>query len=93
MWVLFAVGRDYFSMRRVLFVSAGIVAALSLTLASFTFFASRANAAPGGGASSFVHSCSKPQHGFAACHAIVNMSPAATAATPSGYGPSDLRSA
>ncbi len=70
-------------MRRVLFVSAGIVAALSLTLASFAFFAGRANAASGSSTHSFVHACSQPQHGFAACHAIVDTGVAAAASTPS----------
>lgn len=86
-------------MRRVLFISAGIVAALSLSLASFTFFTGRAHAAPGGSGSpaSFVRSCALPKHGEAACHAIVNTSAtnaaATAAATPSGFGPSDLRAA
>ena len=46
------------------------------------------------------HSCAAPAHGLAACHAVVRADIAqsaaqlrAAAATPSGYGPSDLQSA
>lgn len=90
-------------MRRVLVIFTGVVAALSLTLASYAFFSGGAQAASADSQAQFVHSCSRPKHGFAACHAIVNTSAsstgtaagvgAAVAATPSGYGPSDLRSA
>lgn len=88
-------------MRRVLVIIAGVVAALSLTLASFTVFTSGAHAAPAGSPGNFVRSCSQPKRGEAACHAIVNTgfsstgaaTGAAAAATPSGYGPSDLRAA
>jgi hypothetical protein len=50
-----------------------------------------------------VHSCAAPRAGHAACNAIINTEPSAARsaampaatshATPSGYGPSDLRSA
>ncbi|MDH2443525.1 S53 family peptidase [Amnibacterium sp. CER49] len=52
-----------------------------------------AQAAPGGSSGSHVHVCAAPKHGDAACNAIRNDAKPNATAAPSGYGPSDLRSA
>ena len=59
--------------------------------------AAQAAANPPAGKSSHVHVCGTPAHGAAACNAIRNdvasSGKVGPNVTPSGYGPSDLRSA
>jgi subtilase family serine protease len=72
----------------------GIALALLLTTGPI---AAQAAANPPAGKSSHVHVCGTPAHGAAACNAIRNdvasSGKVAPNVTPSGYGPSDLRSA
>lgn len=82
-------------MRRVLILAAAVSAAAlaSAGIASGSASASQATA-PAGPHSQ--HVCSRAATGYAACDAVLRtdiMGKASPAATPSGYGPTDLRSA
>ena len=78
---------------RVLKRTAGIITVL-LTIAAIALVTRSADAAPSptGAAHRAVKVCAAPPVGGASCHAWVRVD-VAPQATPSGYGPADLRSA
>jgi subtilase family serine protease len=82
--------------RRPAFILLAAVAAVPLVLGT-----TAANASPSSSGTSHrnVHVCASPQAGYASCNAIrhetltATGSPSASASSPTGYGPSDIRSA
>ncbi len=88
-------------MRRARFTRSVLLGgtALALLITAGPMAAQAAQNGPARPAGHHVHVCSAPKHGDAACDAIrddptsTGAIAAATAATPSGYGPSDLQSA
>ncbi len=70
-----------------------MLAAAALVTATVTALPTQASAVPAG--PSYTHACAKPAFGQAACLAVVESRSGIStlAATPTGYGPADLRGA
>jgi subtilase family serine protease len=78
---------------------AWIAAAAAVPLALGTMAAANASPSASGSSHRNVHVCASPQRGYASCNAIrhekidANGNPAPNAASPTGYGPADIRAA